>query len=102
MRNQRFGYRRECQVRDKLLSEDWIVIRPGGSLGCADLVALRDGSRPRFVQVKGTSAGPYSDFGPAARLRLSGTARMAGALAELAWWPPRGVLRWIPESEWPR
>lgn len=95
------GIRRERQVRDKLASEDWVVFRPGGSLGCADLVALRDGSRPRLVQVKASAQGPYEHFRPAERLRLAATARMCGADALLAWWPPRGVLRWIPTQEWP-
>lgn len=101
-RSRQFGTRRERQVRDILAKQDWITFRAPASLGCADVVALRDGSRPRFVEVKGTAAGPYSGFSRAARARLSGTARLAGAEAWLAWWPPNGTLRWIAESEWPR
>lgn len=101
MRSRQFGTRRERQVRDKLLSDDWIVFRPGASLGVADLVALRAGDRPRLVQVKGSAGGPYEHFSPAERLKLIGTARLAGADPWLAWWPPRGVLRWIPAEEWP-
>ena len=85
-----------------LAKQDWIVFRAPASLGCADVVALRDGSRPRFVEVKGTADGPYKSFTPAARTRLSATARLAGADAVLAWWPPNGTLKWLPESEWPR
>src|SRR5579884_1305539 len=95
------GYQRERAVRDALAKQDWICFRAPASLGCADVVALREGSRPRFVEVKSTAAGPYHSFGPAARRRLSVTARLAGAEALLAWWPPRGKLRWISEDEWP-
>ena len=97
----RRGVQRERQVRDKLLSEDWLAFRAPASLGCADVIALRDGSRPRLIEVKSTAGGPYERFGPAARARLSFAARLAGADAYLCWWPPRGQLRWIPEGEWP-
>ena len=96
------GHNRERAVRDRLLKEDWLAFRAPASLGVADVIALRDGSRPRLIEVKSTAQGPYEHFGPAARVRLSLAARMAGADALLAWWPPRGVLRFIPESEWPR
>jgi Holliday junction resolvase len=96
------GTQRERAVRDRLAKEDWVAFRAPASLGAADVVALRDGYRPRFVEVKSTAQGPYERFGPASRERLSATARLAGADAYLAWWPPRGQLRWIPEAEWPR
>lgn len=95
------GHQRERAVRDKLLKEDWLAFRAPASLGVADVVALRDGSRPRLIEVKSTAKGPYEHFGPADRERLSFAARLAGADALLAWWPSRGVLRWIPENEWP-
>lgn len=94
------GHDRERAVRDLLLSEDWLAFRAPASLGVADVVALKLGHRPRLVEVKST-IGPYSHFGPQARARLSFAAEMAGADALLAWWPSRGRLRWIPESEWP-
>lgn len=95
------GTQRERAVRDWLAARDWVAFRAPASLGCADVVGLRDGSRPRLVEVKSTAGGPYERFGPAARGRLSAAARLAGADAWLAWWPPRGALRWIPEREWP-
>ena len=98
----RRGIQRERQVRDRLLKDDWVAFRAPASLGCADVVALRDGSRPRMIEVKSTAQGPYEHFGPAARLRLSATARLAGADALLAWWPSRGQLHWLPESDWPK
>jgi Holliday junction resolvase len=95
------GHNRERQVRLLLEQEDWWVARAAGSLGDADLVALRYGSRPRLIEVKSTVAGPYHSFGPVERHRLSFAAKLADADALLAWWPPRGKLRWIPETEWP-
>jgi Holliday junction resolvase len=96
------GTQRELRVRDWFSERDWLAFRAPASLGCADVVALRDGSRPRLVEVKSTAGGPYERFGPAARARLSFAARLAGADAYLAWWPARGQLRFIAESEWPR
>ncbi len=96
------GIKRERQVRDVLAKDDWLAFRAPASLGCADVIALREGSRPRLIEVKSTAAGPYHSFGPAARVRLRLAAQMAGADALLAWWPSRGSLRWIPETEWPR
>lgn len=95
------GPQRERQVRDVMLGDDWWVCRAAGSLGDADLVGLRLGSRPRMVEVKSTAGGPYERFGPAERAELSLAARLAGADAWLAWWPPRGKLQWIAEAEWP-
>lgn len=95
------GHDRERAVRAKLLSEDWLAFRAPASLGVADVVALRDGSRPRLVEVKSTAGGPYEHFGPSDRAELSFAAQLAGADAFLAWWPPRGKLHWIPEVEWP-
>lgn len=94
------GIQRERQVRDKLLDDDWVVIRAAGSLGCVDLAALKAGRVPRLIEVKST-IGPYDHFGPADRADLSLRALWAGAEAWLAWWPRRGKLRWIPEREWP-
>lgn len=96
----RRGIQRERQVKEVLESEDWWVCRAAGSLGDADLVALRDGNRPRLIEVKSTE-GPWDHFRPADRAELSAAAKQANADAILAWWPSRGKLRWLPESEWP-
>lgn len=101
MSGQRRGHQRERDVRHRLEDEDWWVSRAAGSIGDADLVALRAGRRPMLLEVKSTAAGPYSHFGPADRARLLFAAELAGADAVLAWWPPRGQLRFIPSSEWP-
>ena len=96
------GIQRERAVRDLLANEDWLAFRAPASLGCADVIALRDGDRPRLIEVKSTAGGPYERFGPDSRARLSLAAKLAGADAFLAWWPPRGKLIWIPEKAWPK
>jgi Holliday junction resolvase len=95
------GIQRERQVRRILEGEDWWVSRAAGSLGDADLVALRHMSRPRLIEVKSTAAGPYHSFGPRDRARLRAAAEIAGADAWLCWWPPRGRPQWIASHEWP-
>jgi Holliday junction resolvase len=95
------GHQRERAVKDWHVDRDWLAFRAPASLGVADVVALRDGSRPRLIEVKSTAQGPYEHFGPSDRERLSQAAKLAGANAFLAWWPPRGKLRMIPEAEWP-
>lgn len=62
---------------------------------------MREGSRNRMIEVKATTAGPYAGFSPADRKKLAETAKMAGAEAELCWWPKRGQPQFIKEREWP-
>jgi Holliday junction resolvase len=95
------GIQRERAVRDRMRDDDWLAFRAPASLGCADVIALRAGSRPRLVEVKSTHRGPYHGFGPDDRQRLRLAAEIAGADAYLAWWPPRGQLHWIHADEWP-
>ncbi len=94
------GIQRERAVRLHLEERDWVVIRAAGSLGPVDLVALKPGT-VLFIEVKSTAGGPYERFGPTARQDMLAYAERAGAAAQLAWWPPRGTLRWIPSGEWP-
>lgn len=96
------GIQRERAVRDLLADQDWISFRAPASLGVADVIALRDGDRPRLIEVKSTHRGPFHSFGPADRVRLLTAARMAGADPWLAWWPPRGRLHWIGPADWPK
>lgn len=100
-RGQAFGHNRERKIKALLETEGWFVIRAPGSLGFADLVALKAGETPRMIEVKGTTAGPYAGFGPVSRTLLSKAAKQAGAIAELAYWPAHKTLQWIAESEWP-
>jgi len=75
------GIQRERAVRDLLRDQDWIAFRALASLGCADVIALRAGSRPRLIEVKSTAQGPYEHFGPADRERLRLAAGLAGRRA---------------------
>lgn len=95
------GHNRERQVKLLLQDQDWWVTRAAGSLGDADLVALKAGKRPMLIEVKSTAGGPYERFGPADRASLIFAAELAGADAVLCWWPPRGQPRLIPAEEWP-
>ena len=95
------GIRRERSVLDTLRQDGWLAFRAPASLGVADVLALRAGDTPRLIEVKSDKDSPYDHFGPAKRKRLSEAARLAGAAAFLAWWPPRGALHWIPEAMWP-
>lgn len=96
------GHDRERAVRKRLEEEGWWVTRAAGSLGDADIVALRAGQKPRLIEVKSTAAGPFHSFGPSDRSELVLAALKAGAKAELAYWPPYGELRFIPPSDWPQ
>lgn len=95
------GHDRERAVRRLLEDQDYFVTRAAGSLGDADLVALRAGSRPLLVEVKSTVAGPYHSFSPKDRIDLLFAAKLAGADAVLCWWPPRGKPTWIKSADWP-
>lgn len=95
------GHARERAVKLRLQDDDWWVARAAGSLGDADLIALKAGKTPLMIEVKSSACGPYEHFGPKDRADLIVAAELAGATPILAWWPPRGKLRWIPSSEWP-
>jgi Holliday junction resolvase len=88
-------------VKAKLEGEGWWALRSPASKGCVDVVALKAGHPARFIEVKSTAAGPFSHFGPKDRAELLEAAGHAGAVAELAFWPPRGKLEYIGSSEWP-
>lgn len=95
------GHQRERDLVNLLRDDDWWAMRAPASLGVVDVVALKDGHQPRFYEVKSTAGGPYERFGPEARAKLRGAARMAGARALLCWWPPYGKPTMIPSDAWP-
>ena len=96
------GHDRERAVRAYLTDRDWLAFRAPASLGVADVIALRDGSRPLLIEVKSTAGGPYAHFLPKDRADLLFAAEMAGAAAWLVWWPPRGRAHWIESAAWER
>jgi len=100
------GIARERAVRRLLEDDGWWVCRAAGSLGDADLVALRASSalvhpRALMIEVKSTHRGAFHSFGPADRSALLEAAERAGAEAWLCWWPPHGQPQWIPSRGWP-
>jgi Holliday junction resolvase len=97
----RRGHDRERAVRVLLDQDGWWTARAAGSLGDADVIALKAGFPPRLVEVKSTAAGPFEHFGPADRAALSAAARRAGAEAWLVWWPSRRKPIWLHELDWP-
>lgn len=95
------GHSRERAVKALLEEQGWFVTRAAGSLGDADLVALKAGRVPRLIEVKSTAGGRWERFGPKARADLLFAAGVAGAEAWLVWWPPRGKPEWVASSSWP-
>lgn len=95
------GALRERQVKKLLEDEGWFVVKVGGSLGCADLVALKAQYVPRLIQVKAQERTPWDGFGPEARLQMKTVALAAGAKAELCWWPSRKRPVFIDSDDWP-
>lgn len=95
------GIDRERRLREALERDGWWTCRAAGSLGEADVIALKQGQIPKLIEVKSTSAGPFHSFGPAKRDALISAAVRAGAVPWLVWWPPRGAPSWLPVSSWP-
>ncbi len=116
------GIVRERDLRRLLEAEGWWVGRCAGSLGDADLVALRGrnaliaaaqnepykrgrlADKVRLIEVKTTAAGPFHSFGPKQRAELLEAARIAGAEAWLVHWPPRQKEpKWYRgPNDWPK
>lgn len=97
------GHDRERQLRSQLQGQGWWCVRAAGSLGDADIVALREGHTPRMLELKANlSGGPFKNFGPRDRGELLEAARVAGAEAWLVHWPARKEPRWLRgPDDWP-
>lgn len=95
------GINKERQLKRELEADGWWVGRAAGSLGDADLVALKAGETPRLIEVKSTARGPFHGFGPADRRELLEAAKRAGADAWLAWFAPRKPAAWLSPEDWP-
>jgi Holliday junction resolvase len=103
------GAARERQLQKELEHNGYVVTRSAGSRSPHDLVAIgpanRDSpsiSQVQLIQVKADTAGPFHSFGPLERSLLSETARRAGAVPVLVWWPAGGKQTWYFEHEWPK
>lgn len=80
MTNRHRGDYFERQTRDALMALGWVVIRAAGSLGPADLVAMRGGDRPLLISCKLNGR-----IDPHERLELISAAWAAGGRGLLAW-----------------
>jgi len=108
------GNARELKVMDLLASEGWLCASRRHIGGAGDILAVRryrdeppseyglyETPEARLIEVKSTTRSPWVTFGPKDRQDLVDTALTYGAEPVLAWWPPRGKLRWIRPSEFP-
>lgn len=96
------GHARERAVRKLLEQKGWWCARGAGSLGDADVVALKAGETAMMVEVKANKdGGPFHNFRPADRTELIVAAEKAGAEAMLVYYPPHKQCRFIPTSAWP-
>jgi Holliday junction resolvase len=94
------GTQREVGLVKLLRDEGWVATRTPASLGTMDVIALRSGDTPRFIQVKCTQK-PFAGFSPVERYDLLADALKAGARAELCWWPIYGKPEFIGPDDWP-
>jgi Holliday junction resolvase len=85
--NRQRGDYLERQTRAALRAHGWIVVRAAGSLGVADIVALRAGNTPLLVSCKVTG-----QVARAERLALVEAAREGGARPLLATRVNRGYV----------
>lgn len=88
----------ERQTRSALEGAGWVVVRSAGSLGPADLVAVRRNSmgRPHVLLVSCKVSGSAS---PAERARLLDTADRAAAEPLMAHRPNRGTIELVDVSD---
>lgn len=99
--HKQFGSKREVELVNRLRKDGWIATRTPASLGTMDIIALKAGEIPRFIQVKSTSK-PFITFTGFERYDLLADAQQAGARAELCWWPKYGLPEFIPPEDWPK
>ncbi len=99
MNTQAKGAANERRVLKELLADGWVATR-ARLMGSYDIMALKAGERPMLVQVK-SGARPYAHFLPKDRAELILCAERAGAVAMLAWVPPRRATEWLDQAVWP-
>jgi Holliday junction resolvase len=105
------GNARELAVMKVLADEGWLCASRRHIGGAGDILAVlgpptvsprkRQPWAAMLIEVKSTARNPWNDFGPADRQAMVETAAKHGVEPVLAWWPPRGKLRWLRPSEWP-
>jgi Holliday junction resolvase len=88
MTNRQRGDYFERQVVHTLRAHGWVVIRSAGSLGVADIVALRKGNTPSLVSCK-----LGGRIGPKERAEILDAADRAGGRAVVAMRPRNGRVQ---------
>lgn len=103
MNTARKGNQKELRTAELLAADGWLVASRRHVGGAGDLLAIKDGERPRLIEVKATAQVPWrSTFGPLKRAELRDCAVAHGAVAEIAWWRPRSrAPEFIDEASWP-
>lgn len=101
MRTSAKGNGFEVQVARQLEQEGWTVGSRRHIGGCGDLLAVRDGERPRLIECKRGARSPYEHFREPDRNRMRDYAAERGLVAELAWRKDRGKLVFLDEAAWP-
>lgn len=103
------GIQRERDLQALLEYEGYVTMRAPASLGAVDVIALKIGRIPLFIEVKSTHKGPFHSFGPAKRRELIRIADRAGATPVLVWWPPckpgqkkNDAIHWLYPDVWPK
>jgi Holliday junction resolvase len=79
----------ERQTRAYLETHGWLVVRAGGSLGVADLLAISRHHSPLLVSCK-----LGGKIRPRERDAITMAAKRYGAHAVVAWRPTRGLIGW--------
>ena len=90
--NRQRGDYLERQAKAALEAYGWLVVRAAGSLGVADLVALRSDMRPLLVSCKIGPPGKRPDIPPAERRELIEACGKAGARPIMATRTHRGMV----------
>jgi hypothetical protein len=115
------GTQRENYVKDWLEENGWWVCRAAGSLGDADLVAMKGWPATMalarlegryvfngklLIEVKSTARSAFAGFGPKDRAELLAAGEKAGADVVLCWVPPspgrKIEMYWIWPEDWPK
>ena len=91
----------DVQVARQLEAEGWTVGSRRHIGGCGDLLATKDGERPRLIECKRGAGSPFENFRPADRNAMRDYAAERGLVAELAWRKDRDGLEFIDEASWP-
>ena len=97
MTNRSRGDYHERRVRDQLMERGFYVVRAAGSLGPADLVALRHDRKPRLIACKITGSITYDELNG-----LWTSAVLAGATPLIASRTKPGVIGWQMLLQSPR